>query len=125
MKNYYYNINSSPLFEYDVVDNFPQINNVRSGINIDYSYRIKESGKLHVKDMNGIITEYDVKENDIVFLMYSNTENYHEKKIIIIRDDRFDEYFRDLDKRDKEREKRMNTEADICIDCEGVNDNSK
>ena len=96
MKNYYYDMDNR-MFELDNNGDFPQIDYVNSGINIDYSYRIKEDGLLRVKDHFGKITEYEVKENAIVFVMYSNTKDYQDKQIIILHDERFVEYFKGLD----------------------------
>lgn len=113
MKNYYYNINNG-MYEINTNTDFPEVDHIRSGINIDYSYRIKEDGILKVKDYNNNITEYEVKKNDIIFLMYSNTEDYKNKQIIIIRDNKFDEYFKGLDEFNERREKEM-TENKSCI----------
>lgn len=114
MKNYYYNIGDR-MFELDNNGDFPQIDYVNSGINIDYSYRIKEDGLLRVKDYFGKITEYEVKENDIVFLMYSNTKDYQDKQIIILHDERFVEYFKGLDELIEERKSEL---KNCCNDCE-------
>ena len=102
------------MYEINTNTDFPEVDHIRSGINIDYSYRIKEDGILKVKDYNNNITEYEVKKNDIIFLMYSNTEDYKNKQIIIIRDNKFDEYFKGLDEFNERREKEM-TENKSCI----------
>lgn len=115
MKNYYYNMGDR-MFELDNNGDFPRIDYVKPGINIDYSYRIKEDGLLRVKDHFGKITEYKVKENDIVFLMYSNTKVYQDKQIIILHDERFVEYFKGLDELlEEERKSELNN---CCNDCE-------
>lgn len=121
MKNYYYNMNDR-MFEFDSTGDFPQVEYVRTGINIDYSYRIKEDGILRVKDYNDNITEYEVKKNDVVFLMYSNTDNYRDKSIIIIRDKQFEDYFKRLDETKEAMEKNSisNCDCDGCCCCEKV-----
>lgn len=124
MKNYYYNIGER-LFSVDIEENFPTIDSNIDRANIDYSYRIKEDGILKVKDEDGNIIEYEVKENDVIFIMYSNTDNWYNKKIIIVRDERFNEYYKDLDKHhEEERIKRESPmecvqvyKAQCCDDC--------
>ena len=117
MKNYYYDMGNR-MFELDNNGDFPQIDYVNSGINIDYSYRIKEDGLLRVKDYFGKITEYEVKENDIVFLMYSNTKDYQDKQIIILHDERFVEYFKGLDELIKERKSELKNCGNDCKCCD-------
>lgn len=129
MKNYYYNLGDR-MFEFDATGDFPQIDTVKIGINIDYSYRIKEDGILHVKNYKGDITDYEVKKNDVVLLMYSNTRDYRDRQIIVIRDNQFNDYFNTLDETDeKVRQERENTtecinNCDSCCDecncCEKV-----
>lgn len=119
MKNYYYNIGDH-IFALDATGDFPQVEHIRSGINIDYSYRIEEDGILRVRDKDNNITEHEVKKNDIVFVMYSNTDDYRDKQIIIIHDDRFSEYFTKLDERDEKRMKEMSepcSRISECTDC--------
>lgn len=119
MKNYYYSIGEN-IFSFDTVDNFPQVTHIRTGINIDYSYRIGEDGILKIKDKDNNITEHEVKKNDVIFVMYSNTEDYRDKQIIIIHDDRFGEYFTKLDERDEKRVKEMSESCPRisgCTDC--------
>lgn len=118
MKNYYYDMGNR-MFELDNNGDFPQIDYVNSGINIDYSYRIKEDGLLRVKDYFGKITEYEVKENDIVFVMYSNTKDYQDKQIIILHDEQFAEYFKGLDELIKERESELKNCCNDCECCDG------
>ena len=109
MKNYYYNIGDR-MFEFDVNNDFPKIDAVKQGINIDYVYRIKEDGILHVKNYKDEITDYEVKKNNIVFLMYSNTDSYRNKVVIIIRDKQFEDYFTVLD----ETNEKMNQSIGEC-----------
>lgn len=118
MKNYYYDMGNR-MFELDNNGDFPQIDYINSGINIDYSYRIKEDGLLRVKDYFGKITEYEVKENDIVFVMYSNTKNYQDKQIIILHDERFVEYFKGLDELIEERKSELKNCYNDCECCDG------
>lgn len=115
MKNYY-SIGEN-IFSFDTVDNFPQVTYIRTGINIDYSYRIEEDGILKIKDKDNNITKHEVKKNDVVFVMYSNTEDYRDKQIIIIHDDRFGEYFTKLDERDEKRVKEMSESCSGISEC--------
>lgn len=124
MKNYYYSVGER-LFSVNTEKDFPEIDNNIARANIDYSYRIKEDGVLKVKDRNGNITEHEVKENDVVFVMYSNTDDWYNRTIIILRDDRFIEYYKGLDKyQEEERIKRESPmecvqayKAQCCDDC--------
>lgn len=115
MKNYYYNMKDR-IFELDSTSDFPQIEYIRAGINIVHSYRIKEDGILRVKDYNDNITEYEVKKNDVLFLMYPNTDNYRDRSIIIIRDKQFEDYFKRLDETREAMEKNNISNCD-CNEC--------
>lgn len=110
MRNYYYNAGES-MFSIDLEGDFPQVDRTETGTNIDRIYRIREDGILKAKDSKGNITEYEVKENDVLLIMYSNTDDWYNRQIIIIRDDRFVKYFEDLD---KFKEKMKNDDSDVC-----------
>lgn len=117
MKNYYY-IAGERVFSVDSDGEFPKIDNNLDRAKIDHSYRIKEDGVLKVKDHKGNIVEYEVKENDVLFIMYSNTGDWYNRQIIIVRDDRFIKYFKDLDEFTAKQEEIRNNGSDIC----GCND---
>ena len=86
--------NENDLYDADIV---------YSGINLDYAYRIPEDGVLVVKKDNGTKEEYSVSKDDVVFAMYSLTDNYEDRQIIIIRDQRFIDYFKLMDEKEERR----------------------
>lgn len=117
MRKYYYNAGER-MFSIDLEGDFPQVDSIETGTNIDRTYRIREDGILKVKDSKGNITEYEVKENDVLLIMYSNTDDWYNRQIIVLHDDRFVKYFKDLDKFHAEKEKMKNNGSDVC----GCND---
>lgn len=116
MKNYYYNMGDR-IFEFVSTGDFPQVEYIRTGTNINSSYRIKEDGILRVKDYNDNVTKYEVKENDVVFVMYSNTDDYLDKSIIIIRDKQFEDYFKRLDETREAMKKNSISDCGCNEDC--------
>lgn len=93
-RNTLFSFNENDLYDADMV---------YSGIGIDYTYRIPEDGVLVVKKSNGTKEEYSVSKDDVVFVMYSLTNNYDDKQIIIIGDQQFIDYFKLGDEREEKR----------------------
>ena len=93
-RNTLFSFNENDLYDADIV---------YGGISIDYAYRIPEDGVLIVKKDNGTKEEYDVSKDDVVFAMYSLTDNYEDRQIIIIRDQQFIDYFKLMDEKEERR----------------------
>lgn len=118
MKNYYYN-GGGNLYELQNNGEFPEVNRLSSGLNVDYSYRIVDDGFLHIKDRTGVVTTYEVRHNDIVLIMYSNTSDYKDRSVIIIHDDELSRYYDILDDLNKNRNKLSdNVACENCATCE-------
>lgn len=96
-----------------IVANFEEqkVSKATYGSGYDYSYTITEPGEWIVDDEK----LFDVEEGDVVFKMYSVTNNWEEKEYIKLHSPELKDYYRRRDEHNKRRE--LEKPCNDCICC--------
>lgn len=118
-KNLYY-LDGNNFYTIHYSEEFPGYERIPSGINIDYCYRVPEDCILFVKQKDGSVTRLELEKDDVLFVLYSNTKDYSERKYVVISNEEFKEYFSVLDKTNEERMSKMTLKSEPC--CDGCTD---
>lgn len=88
--------------------------------NIDYRYLIPEDGILEITDKDGNKKTIEVKKNDVLFKMYSITDNFEDREYIVINNPELKDYYRRMTEKleaNKKARKAVSSEK-VCCDCE-------
>lgn len=120
MEEKFYYLVGNNFYTIDYSEEFPRYVQPSCGINIDYCYRVPENCILLVKQKDGSVTRLELEKDDILFVMYSNTEDYSERKYVVISNDEFKEYFSVLDKTNEKRMSKVTLKGEPC--CDGCTD---
>lgn len=116
MEEKFYYLDGNNFYTIDYSEEFPHYVRHSSGINIDYCYRIPEDCTLLVRQKDGGVTRLELEKDDVLFVLYSNTEDRSERKYVIANNDGFKEYFSVLDKTNEERMSKRSLKREPCCD---------
>lgn len=116
MEEKFYYLDGNNFYTIDYSEEFPRYVRPLYGINIDYCYRVPEDCTLLIKQKDGDTKRIKLEKDDVLFVLYSNTEDRSERKYVVISNEEFKEYFSVLDKTNEERISKMTLESEPCGD---------
>lgn len=90
--------------------------------NIDYRYLIPEDGILEITDKDGNKKTIEVKKHDVLFKMYSITDNFEDREYIVINNPELKDYYRRMTEKleaDKKAREAVSGEK-VCCDCGSI-----